>query len=113
MRLEDLEKMALENSPSLAQALSAVRAAEGQTLQAGLYPNPTVGYTSEEFSLRAPSERSQHYGFVEQEIVTAGKLKHNRAAFAQEQLQAEASKEAQKWRVLNTVRILSATDRMA
>src|SRR5829696_8717987 len=38
LRLEDLERMALENNPTMAQAEAAVRAAEGRRVQAGLFP---------------------------------------------------------------------------
>ncbi len=53
LRLEDLERMALENNPTIAQAEAAVRAAEGRRVQAGLYPNPILGYLGEELSFRA------------------------------------------------------------
>ncbi|HEX5082884.1 MAG TPA: TolC family protein, partial [Blastocatellia bacterium] len=48
--LEDLERMALQNNPTVAQAEAAVRAAEGRRVQAGLMPNPIVGYAGEELS---------------------------------------------------------------
>jgi cobalt-zinc-cadmium efflux system outer membrane protein len=47
--------MALKNNPTLAEAAAEVRAAEGRQLQAGLYPNPVVGYAGEEISLREAS----------------------------------------------------------
>ena len=106
LRLEDLERMALEKNPTLAQAASAVRAAEGRKVQAGLYPNPTLGYLGEEITVRRPSAKSQHYLFIEQKIITGGKLQHSRDIFAQEQVQTEAEEKAQKQRVLNTVRLL-------
>ena len=46
--LEELEQMAQQNNPTLAQAAAEVRAAEGRKKQSGLYPNPTVGYIGEE-----------------------------------------------------------------
>src|SRR5215831_4173135 len=48
LRLEDFERMALENNPTLAQAAAAVGAASGRKVQAGLYPNPTIGVTGDE-----------------------------------------------------------------
>src|SRR5215467_8491285 len=36
LRLEDFERMALENNPTLAQAAAGVRAAAGRKLQAGV-----------------------------------------------------------------------------
>ncbi len=106
LRLQDLERMALENNPTIAQAQAAIRAAEGRKIQAGLYPNPILGYMGEELSFRAPSRTSEHLLFLEQSIVTGGKLKKSRDIFLQAQTQAEAEQEAQRLRVLNTVRIL-------
>jgi outer membrane protein TolC len=48
MRLEQLEQMALANNPTVAQAQANLRVAAGLTRQAGLYPNPTVGYYGDE-----------------------------------------------------------------
>jgi cobalt-zinc-cadmium efflux system outer membrane protein len=106
LRLQDLERMALENSPTLRQAEAAVRAAEGRRVQAGLLPNPTVGYFGEEISLRSPSTTSEHGIFLEQEFPLGGKLGRSRQIFAQEKVQAEVEASAQRQRVLNLVRSL-------
>ncbi len=105
LRLEDLERMALEKNPTLAQAEAAIRAAKGRQLQAGLYPNPILGYQGEEFS-RSFTNTSEHFLFLEQRIVTAGKLKKSRRIFSLKQEETEAQLEAQKLRVLNTVQLL-------
>ncbi|MEW5976308.1 MAG: TolC family protein [Acidobacteriota bacterium] len=106
LRLEDFEQMALESNPTLAQALANVRAAEGRKVQAGLYPNPVIGATGEEVS-PGPIIRGGEFGaFVEQRIVTAGKLRLSRNIFEQERLQAEHMSQAQKYRILNSVRSL-------
>ena len=47
LTLNDLEAMALKNNPTLAQSEAALRAVEGQRVQAGLYPNPIIGYQGE------------------------------------------------------------------
>jgi cobalt-zinc-cadmium efflux system outer membrane protein len=106
LRLADLERMALENNPTLAQADAGVRAAEGRRVQAGLFPNPTVGYFGEEISTRSPSTTSEHGLFVEQEFPLGGKLSKNRQVFAQAKVQAEVEATAQRQRVLNLVRSL-------
>jgi len=106
LRLEDLEKMALEGNPTLAQAAAAVRAAEGRRLQAGLYPNPVIGPKAEEVSPGPIIRYGEWGGFVEQRIVTAGKRKLSRQVFEHERSQAEATAQAQRYRVLNTVRSL-------
>jgi cobalt-zinc-cadmium efflux system outer membrane protein len=106
LRLEDLERMALQNNPTVAQAEAAIRAAEGRRVQAGLLPNPIIGYAGEELSTRSFSQKSEHYIFAEQEIPLGGKLKKSRNIFAQEKAQAEADAAAQKQRILNAVRML-------
>ncbi|MBI5116904.1 TolC family protein [Candidatus Poribacteria bacterium] len=105
LSLENLQQMALENNPTLVQAATDIRAAEGRRIQAGLYPNPIIGYEGEEISVDEPSERGVHSLVIEQRIVTAGKLRYARDVFAQEQSQAEIEQAAQKARVLNDVRI--------
>ena len=106
LTLADLERMALQANPTSAQAQAAIRAAEGRRVQAGLWPNPVVGYTGEEFSTRAFNEKSEHFAFIEQTILLGGKLGKSRRIFAQEKVLAEQEALAQRYRVLNTVRIL-------
>jgi outer membrane protein, heavy metal efflux system len=106
LMLEDLERMALQNNPTAAQAEAAVRAAEGRRVQAGLMPNPIVGYAGEELSARAFGQKSEHYIFAEQEIPLGGKLKKSREIFVKERAQAQAEAAAQKQRILNAVRML-------
>src|SRR5690242_12538349 len=45
--LEELERMALANNPTVAQAEAAIRSAEGRRKQAGLWPNPIIGYEAD------------------------------------------------------------------
>ena len=106
LRLEDLEQMALQHNPTVAQAAARIRVAQGRKLQAGLYPNPSVGYSGDEISTGPIIRGGEHGFFVEQEFVTGGKLRLSRSTFAQEVTQAEAEAEVQKTRVLNTIRLL-------
>jgi len=102
--LEELQQMALQNNPTLAQATANIRAAEGRKQQSGLYPNPTVGYQGEE--IRGGSFRGGEQGFfVQQNIVTAGKLGLNRNIFEQEKRQAETEADEQKLRVVTNVKM--------
>jgi cobalt-zinc-cadmium efflux system outer membrane protein len=105
LRLEDLERMALEKNPTAAQAAAAVRAAQGRRIQAGAYPNPLVGYLGEEIKAREPRE-GKHFLFAEQWIVTGGKLGLARGVAAGVERQALAEQEAQRQRILNAVRML-------
>jgi len=106
LSLEDLERMALQNNPTVAQVEAAIRAAEGRRVQAGLMPNPIIGYSGEELSPRAFGQKSEHYIFAEQEIPLGGKLKKSRDIFAREKAQAQAEAAAQRQRILNAVRML-------
>src|SRR5262245_948701 len=106
LRLDDLERMALENNPTLKQAEARTGAAQGRLRQAGLYPNPTIGYAADEISTGPIIRGGEHGFFVDQTIVLGGKLGKNREVFAQALSQAEAEVETQRARVLNNVRLL-------
>ncbi len=104
LSLEELERMALENNPTLRQAAAEVEAAAGRRVQAGLWPNPRVGYTGEE--IRGGSARGgQQSFFVEQDIVLGGKLRLGRRVFEQEIRMAELESAEQRLRVVNAVRL--------
>jgi outer membrane protein, heavy metal efflux system len=100
--LAQLEQIALGHNPTLVQAAMRIQAAQGQCQQVGLYPNPVVGYVSEEMG--ANGTAGFQGAFVGQEIVTAGKLKLNQAVANQEIQQAQWAWQAQMHRVLNDVR---------
>ncbi|HKX29870.1 MAG TPA: TolC family protein [Blastocatellia bacterium] len=106
LKLEDLERMAVEGNPTLGQAEAAIRAAEGRRVQAGLWPNPVIGYAGNEFAFRAFGDKSEHMGFIEQTIPLGGKLGKSREVFAREKIRSEQEAAAQKQRILNGVRIL-------
>src|SRR5579863_7271498 len=101
--LEQLEKMATETNPTLRQAETEIRAAKARTEQAGLYPNPSVGYTGDE--IRGGSVGGGKQGFfVQQTIVTAGKLARSRDIFSKEMQLAEIEAQEQKIRVETSVK---------
>ncbi len=106
MRLEELEQLALQNNPTLAQAEASIRAAQGRRRQSGMFPNPVVGYQGEEFAFRDFSNKAEHFFFVEQTIPLGGKLSKAKRVFASEVEQAQALSEGQRLRVLNSVRVL-------
>ena len=102
LTLPELEQMAQQNNPTLAQAAARVEAARAQWVQVGLYPNPVVGYLGSEIG---DSHRAgQQGGFLSQEVVTAKKLQWNQSVACQEIRQAEFACEAQRHRVLTDVR---------
>jgi cobalt-zinc-cadmium efflux system outer membrane protein len=106
LTLERLEALAAERNPTLAQASAEVEAAKGRAKQAGLWPNPVVGYTGDEISSGPVIRGGEHGFFVEQTIPLGGKLGLSRSVFQQEVTQAEALGDTQRQRVVNAVRML-------
>jgi len=102
--LEQVEKIAREMNPTLRQAEAEIRAANARQQQAGLYPNPTVGYIGDE--IRGGSVGGGKEGFfVEQTIVTAGKLRLSRDAYGKEAKLATIEAEEQRIRVESAVKM--------
>lgn len=104
LSLEQFEKMARESNPTLRQAEAEIRAANARRQQAGLYPNPMVGYTSDE--VRGGSVGGGKQGFfIQQTIVTAGKLRLNRDVYGHEAKLATLEAEEQQVRVTSAVKM--------
>jgi len=102
LTLNELEQIAEQSNPTLVQAAMAVRAAQGGYLQAGLYPNPVIGYVADEIGNDGAA--GIQGGALRQELVTAGKLRLGRAIAGHEVQQTRYAWAAQRWRVLNDVR---------
>ncbi|MEN6457910.1 MAG: TolC family protein [Thermoguttaceae bacterium] len=102
MTLANLEAMALQCNPTVAQAARHIEAARGRWVQAGLYPNPVAGYVGAEIGNEGQS--GQQGSFVGQEIITAGKLRLGKNVAEQEIRQAEWAFQTQRQRVLTDVR---------
>jgi outer membrane protein, heavy metal efflux system len=101
--LDDAQRLAGDFNPTLRQAEAEIRAARSRQQQAGLYPNPTLGYTGDE--IRGGSINGGKQGFfVEQSIVTAGKLGKSRDVLGKEIRLAEIEAEEQKLRVQSAVK---------
>lgn len=103
--LPELEKIASEHNPTLLQAEAAIQAARGRAKQAGLPPNPVIGFEGAEWAFRGWNQKAEYFGFFEQTVPLGGKLKKARQIYNQEALQAEIEATAQKQRIQNTVRI--------
>jgi cobalt-zinc-cadmium efflux system outer membrane protein len=101
--LDQAQSLAAESNPTLRQAEAEIRAAKARHQQSGLYPNPTVGYTGDE--IRGGSINGGKQGFfVEQTIVTAGKLARGKDVYAKEIQLAEIEAQEQKIRVETSVK---------
>ena len=102
--LEQVQSIARQNNPTLHQAESQIRAAKARQQQAGLYPNPTVGYTGDE--IRGGSVGGGKEGFfVEQTIVTGGKLRLSREVFGKQTQLATIEADEQRIRVESAVQM--------
>jgi cobalt-zinc-cadmium efflux system outer membrane protein len=101
--LDDAQRLAAECNPTLRQAEAEIRAARARRRQSSLYPNPTIGYTGDE--IRGGSVNGGKQGFfVQQNVVTAGKLSKSAKTFDQETRLAEIEAEEQKLRVQTAVK---------
>ena len=80
LTLADLQAMAAANSPTLLQAAADVENARGNLIQAGLLPNPNVGYEAD--TVGQGKTAGQQGGYIEQTIKTAGKIRLGQAAAA-------------------------------
>ena len=105
VRLEELEELALEKNPTVAQAEAILRSVLGRRRQFGLYPNPLVGTSVEELTAREPG-RAKYFVWAQQTFLTGSKRRFALDAVAQEQVHAEAEREMERQRVLNAVRLL-------
>jgi cobalt-zinc-cadmium efflux system outer membrane protein len=103
MRLEELERMALAGNPTVAQMQANIRVAAAQARQAGLYPNPTIGYYGDEIR-GGYSGGGKQGGFISQTIVTGGKLSAARRVAQLSTRQAEIGGGLQRLRIVNNVR---------
>ncbi len=105
LSLETLEQMALANNPTIAQVQANLRAASGLAKQAGLYPNPMVGYYGDEIRGGYTGGGKQG-GFFSQTIVLGGKLGAARRVAQLQASQIETSGQIQRLRILNNVRVV-------
>ncbi len=104
LTLEVLERLARQNNPTLIQAQAQIEGERAKALQAGLYPNPLIGYIGEQIGAQGTAGEFQG-GFVQQEIVTAGKLGLSREKYLARASAAEFQALTQEYRVLNGLRI--------
>lgn len=70
--LESLHALARENHPGLKAAVANVEVARGLMIQAGLPPNPSVGYEAD--TVRTLNTPGYHGAYLQQTVVTAQKL---------------------------------------
>jgi cobalt-zinc-cadmium efflux system outer membrane protein len=101
--LSELEAIAISNNPTLSQAAARVHALQGKMVQAGLYPNPHVGYVGDEMG--NDNTAGMQGASVGQTYITGGKLRLSQATVAKEVAQAQWACQTQRCRVLSDVRL--------
>jgi cobalt-zinc-cadmium efflux system outer membrane protein len=96
-------EMLAHSHPAIGEAAGKVRAARGQAIQAGLYPNPVFGYMGTEIGNEGSG--GQQGGFLEQEYVTAGKLDYAQQAACWEVRRTEQELARVQLAILTEVRV--------
>jgi cobalt-zinc-cadmium efflux system outer membrane protein len=102
MKLAAFLQLADENNPTLKQAAAIIRRSAAQAKQAGLYPNPSVGYQGDQIRGGAYGG-GEHGAYIAQSIVLGGKLSLRRDIYEEQKKSDEAAAEAQLYRVHNDV----------
>jgi cobalt-zinc-cadmium efflux system outer membrane protein len=87
--LAELQKIGMSSSPLIKQAVAYVEVARGNAYQAGLMPNPILGFEVDTFGTTGGA--GYVGGYMEQLIKTAGKLRLSRVVAAMELRNAEVA----------------------
>lgn len=103
LTIQQLEDLAVQNNPTLEQARAETWKAYGRYVQAGLYPNPEVGYAASEVGNEGRA--GQQGVYLQQEFVFGDKLALNQNIGAAERTAADHALALQEQRVRNNVRL--------
>lgn len=103
MTLADFQSLALQNNPTLSAARARIQAASGRQVQAGLFPNPVIGYHATQIGNQ--NTAGAQGGFVSQKFITGGKLGLDQSIAGQDIKAARFQWYAQERRVLNDIEI--------
>lgn len=103
MTIQQLEALAVQNNPTLEQARAETWKAYGRYVQAGLYPNPEVGYAASEVGNEGRA--GQQGVYLQQEFVFGDKLALSQNIGAAERSAADHAVALQEQRVRNNVRL--------
>lgn len=101
LRLEELEDLAIQNSPTLRQLEWSACKAAGYRQQVSLRPNPNLGYSGQQL---ADQGTDQHTLFLEREFVTGDKLQWSRRVVNARVRGQLSEVESQRSRILADVR---------
>ena len=102
LTLATMQQMGVENSPVIRQAAADVEQARGKAVQAGLYPNPTVGYEGD--TIGTAKTAGYNGLFFTQEFITAGKLTLAQSVAMNEMRAAQADLRKARIRLASDIR---------
>lgn len=100
--LQEIQDLALANNPTIRQSSATAFATQDYQYQVGRYANPSAGYTGSQL---ADQNTDQHLVYVEQEFVTAHKLRLNENVLGHAVQAQRWDVESQRYRVLTDVRL--------
>ena len=103
LSVQQLEALAVQHNPTLEQARAETWKAYGRYVQAGLYPNPEVGYAASEVGNEGRAGQQGIY--FQQEFVFGDKLALSQNIGTAERNAAEHAITLQELRVRNNVRL--------
>jgi cobalt-zinc-cadmium efflux system outer membrane protein len=89
LTLAELQSIGLSSSPLIKQAVARVESARATAFQAGLPPNPIVGFEDDTFGTTGGA--GYPGGFFDQLVITGGKLNLQRAVAAMDLRNAEVA----------------------
>jgi cobalt-zinc-cadmium efflux system outer membrane protein len=89
LTLAELQTIGLSSSPLIKQAIARVESARSTAFQAGLLPNPVVGFEDDTFGTTGGA--GYPGGFFDQLVITGGKLQLQRAIAAMDLRNAEVA----------------------
>lgn len=104
VEVDELVRQAIGRNPRLSKATFSIDAAQGKYIQAGLYPNPNLAITGDEFGDRTGPGGIITAPQVTQEIVTARKLSLSQAVAAKEVDQSTLALLRDRYEVVGSVR---------
>ena len=102
--VDDLVRVAVQRNPRIGRATIAIDAAQGRYVQAGLYPNPDLGFFWDEIGDRTGPGGIITAPRVTQTIVTGRKLSLAQAVVAREIDQAKLDVLTERFTVIGSVR---------
>ncbi len=103
MNLESLEAIALSSNPSIAQQQAIVESMRGRWVQAGLRPNPSLGFSGQQLFSNGQAEQIGLY--AGQRVIRTEKLTASQIVVCREMDVAMQQLATQQQRVLTDVRL--------